>query len=130
MKSLSMKLGGTKSLSKMSGNQASGLKELERRYEEILDENCRVFAEYFKAVLDGGGDGDRVPTVVINVEEDELSRGDGWIQTQLLGFQNGRYNVMLVLFLSLFSVNSYIYFVLTGFSSCERDLIVYAFFSG
>ncbi|KAJ8568873.1 hypothetical protein K7X08_032570 [Anisodus acutangulus] len=35
----------TKSLSAMSGEQASELKDLEREYEEILDENCRVLLD-------------------------------------------------------------------------------------
>lgn len=39
------------SLTKMSEDQASSLRELEREYEEILDANCRVFAAYFEEVL-------------------------------------------------------------------------------
>ena len=41
----------TKSLSTMSREQASQLKDLENEYEEILDENCKVFATYFNDVL-------------------------------------------------------------------------------
>ncbi|PON50525.1 Regulatory associated protein of TOR [Parasponia andersonii] len=42
----------TKSLSKMSDEQASELKRLETEYEEVLDENCRVLAKYLKEVLE------------------------------------------------------------------------------
>ncbi|KAF8400830.1 hypothetical protein HHK36_014132 [Tetracentron sinense] len=41
----------TRLLSKMSGDQTSELKELERDFEEVLDENCRVFVGYLKQVL-------------------------------------------------------------------------------
>ncbi|KAL2538902.1 putative E3 ubiquitin-protein ligase [Forsythia ovata] len=47
----------TTTLSKMSGDQALALKDLERDYEDLLDENCRNFVVYFKEVLrnrDGG----------------------------------------------------------------------------
>ncbi|KAI7989543.1 putative E3 ubiquitin-protein ligase LIN-1 [Camellia lanceoleosa] len=57
----------TRSLSQMSGDQTSELKELERDYEEVLDENCRVFAGYFKEVL-ANKDGNRLidpPSVVL-----------------------------------------------------------------
>ncbi|KAK3041708.1 hypothetical protein RJ639_001518, partial [Escallonia herrerae] len=43
-------------LPKMNGDQASELKELEWDYEEVLDENCRVFVGYFREVL-GSEDG-------------------------------------------------------------------------
>ncbi|RDX92510.1 putative E3 ubiquitin-protein ligase LIN, partial [Mucuna pruriens] len=41
----------TKVLSKMSEEQAAKLRKLEREYEEVLDENCGVFAAYFREVL-------------------------------------------------------------------------------
>ncbi|XP_052118346.1 putative E3 ubiquitin-protein ligase LIN-1 isoform X1 [Arachis duranensis] len=41
----------THSLSKVSEEQASKLRELEREYEEILDENCRAVAARFEEVL-------------------------------------------------------------------------------
>ncbi|XP_057758810.1 putative E3 ubiquitin-protein ligase LIN-1 isoform X1 [Arachis stenosperma] len=41
----------THSLSKVSEEQASKLRELERKYEEILDENCRAVAARFEEVL-------------------------------------------------------------------------------
>lgn len=46
----------TTSLSKMSDEQASELKELEREYEDVLDENCRALAEYLKQVLENEDD--------------------------------------------------------------------------
>ncbi|KAL7591164.1 hypothetical protein Lser_V15G32972 [Lactuca serriola] len=85
-------------LSKMNGNQASELKELERDYEQVLDENCRVFAGYFKEIL-GNKDGNGVivpPLVVLEA----IHKGDGHhvlnqdeksISTQF-GSKNGRYN--------------------------------------
>ncbi|KAG1335071.1 RING-type E3 ubiquitin transferase [Cocos nucifera] len=39
-------------LSRMSGGQAAELKKLERRYEDVLDANSRVYAEYLKEVLE------------------------------------------------------------------------------
>ncbi|KAK7291478.1 hypothetical protein RIF29_06652 [Crotalaria pallida] len=39
------------SLTKVSEDQASRLRELESEYEDVLDANCRVFAEYFEEVL-------------------------------------------------------------------------------
>lgn len=93
-------------LSKMNGNQASELKELERDYEQVLDENCRVFAGYFKEIL-GNKDGNGVivpPLVVLEA----IHKGDGHhvlnqdeksISTQF-GSKNGRYNVMFINFLA------------------------------
>ncbi|KAF3441907.1 hypothetical protein FNV43_RR15822 [Rhamnella rubrinervis] len=46
-------------LSKMSGGQASELKELQSKYEEVVDENCRNLAKYFIEVLENK-DGDRL----------------------------------------------------------------------
>ncbi|KZV30094.1 hypothetical protein F511_17139 [Dorcoceras hygrometricum] len=48
---LSVVSNNTSLLSKMSGYQASALKDLERDYEDLLDENCRIFVGYFKEVL-------------------------------------------------------------------------------
>ncbi|XP_010915863.1 putative E3 ubiquitin-protein ligase LIN-1 [Elaeis guineensis] len=39
-------------LSRMSGGQAAELKKLERGYEDVLDANSRVYAEYLKEVLE------------------------------------------------------------------------------
>ncbi|KAI9192181.1 hypothetical protein LWI28_019302 [Acer negundo] len=110
LKSLSMKLGydsdeiavvvrGTKSLSKMSGNQASGLKELERNYLEVLDKNCRVFANYFKDVLEASDDQNAFispPLVVIETVKDgdvlDHNYEDEQMKSDQLGMQIGRYN--------------------------------------
>ncbi|KAI3495845.1 hypothetical protein L1887_38191 [Cichorium endivia] len=83
-------------LSKMNGNQASELKELERDYEQVLDENCRVFVGYFKEIL--GNKDDRVvlpPSVVLEV----VHKGDQHVYNQdeksistKFGSKNGRYN--------------------------------------
>ncbi|KAI3709555.1 hypothetical protein L2E82_39319 [Cichorium intybus] len=83
-------------LSKMNGNQASELKELERDYEQVLDENCRVFVGYFKEIL--GNKDDRLvvpPSVVIEV----VHKGDQHVYNQdeksistKFGSKNGRYN--------------------------------------
>ncbi|KAJ0891201.1 hypothetical protein HanPSC8_Chr09g0350801 [Helianthus annuus] len=88
-------------LSKMNGDQALELKELERDYEEVLDENCRVFVGYFKEVLENK-DADRVidpPDVVLEAVRkggnDEYSR-DGKSLSAEFGSENGRYNVMFV----------------------------------
>lgn len=87
-------------LSTMSGDQASDLKDLEGNYEEILDENCRAFAEYFMEVLQNE-DGNKLvdpPRVVLgknrmaekfhHSEDEEMEIGG-------FRFKNGRYNVML-----------------------------------
>ncbi|KAF4389991.1 hypothetical protein F8388_002933 [Cannabis sativa] len=50
----------TKSLSKMSDEQASELKILETEYEEVVDENCRVLAKYLKEVLENEDKGDNI----------------------------------------------------------------------
>ncbi|KAK1418553.1 hypothetical protein QVD17_27698 [Tagetes erecta] len=86
-------------LSKMNDNQAVELKELERDYELVLDENCRVFAGYFKEVL-GSKDGDGVidpPCVVLDVvrkgDECEYDRDEKSVSTSTeFGSENGRYN--------------------------------------
>ncbi|KAL2342538.1 hypothetical protein Fmac_003823 [Flemingia macrophylla] len=49
--SVSVVLPCTKVLSKMSEEQAAKLREVEREYEEVLDQNCRVLAAYFNEVL-------------------------------------------------------------------------------
>ncbi|KAD6454725.1 hypothetical protein E3N88_09431 [Mikania micrantha] len=67
-------------LSKMNDNQALKLKELERDYEQVLDENCRVFVGYFKEIL-GNKDGNRVidrPSVVLEA----VHKGDKYEYNQ------------------------------------------------
>ncbi|XWS17290.1 hypothetical protein CRYUN_Cryun33cG0054600 [Craigia yunnanensis] len=87
----------SKLLSKMSGDQALELKDLERNYEEVLDENCRVFVKYFKEVLENS-DGNRSispPALVLNQTEkaEELDyHEDKHIKSKELGLKNGRYN--------------------------------------
>ncbi|KAK9269400.1 hypothetical protein L1049_001173 [Liquidambar formosana] len=87
----------TKSLSKMSGDQASGLKELERDYEEVLDENCREFVGYLKSVL-GNKDGSllmKLPSLILRRvgKGDELEgSADEKITEEEFGSKNRRYN--------------------------------------
>lgn len=107
----------TKSLSKMSDEQMSELKELEREYEEVLDENCRVLAKYLKEVLENinqdGHDQNRMidapPLILKNSAgkfevfdgRDELEEDDQQIRmrTGEIGISiNGRYNVICLLF--------------------------------
>ncbi|XP_021277287.1 putative E3 ubiquitin-protein ligase LIN isoform X1 [Herrania umbratica] len=89
----------SKLLSKMSGDQALELKELERNYEEVLDENCRVLVKYFQEVLENSDDGNRLispPALVLKqTEKDEeldYDQEDKNIKTKELGLKNGRYN--------------------------------------
>ena len=84
----------------MSGDQASELKELEGDYELVLDENCRVFAGYFKEVL-ANKDGNRIiepPDMVLEMIEkwDKFEDNkDENIKVEESGLKNGQYNVML-----------------------------------
>lgn len=103
----------SKLLKNMNGNQASGLKDLERDYEEILDENCRVYAKYFKEVLQNK-DGNHLkgpPSIVLEIEERYDKSGheqeeDGKMKRKF-SMKNGRYNVIhrLLLVLLHFSCN-------------------------
>ncbi|XP_052200352.1 putative E3 ubiquitin-protein ligase LIN-1 isoform X2 [Diospyros lotus] len=95
----SVVISSTRLLSQMSGDQASELTELERAYEEVLDANCRVFAEYFQEVL-ANTDGKCViclPPVILEkierVDKFENSQ-DEKIKSGEPGFENGRYNPM------------------------------------
>ncbi|KAK4433021.1 putative E3 ubiquitin-protein ligase LIN [Sesamum alatum] len=85
-------------LSKMSGDQASALKDLERDYEDLLDENCRIFVDYFKRVL-RNKDGDQVivppPMVLLQKRKsaDKLGYYDEQkIKNQEFESTNRRYN--------------------------------------
>lgn len=86
----------------MSGGQTSELKELECNYEKVLDENCRVFSNYLKQVLENKDASRRIdlPAVILKRVEglDEVKNGDDedeqGIKTEEPGFENGRYNVM------------------------------------
>ena len=97
----------SKLLSKMSGDQALELKELERYYEEVLNENCRLLVKYFKEVLENS-DGNRLfspPALVLKQTEkaEELDYHEYKnIKGKELGLKNGRYNVMLWLLITNF----------------------------
>ncbi|KAK4391682.1 putative E3 ubiquitin-protein ligase LIN [Sesamum angolense] len=93
-------ISNTTLLSKMSGDQASALKDLERDYEDLLDENCRIFVEYFKRIL-RNKDGEQVivppPTVVLQIRQtaDKLVYSDEEkIKNQEFESTNRRYNPM------------------------------------
>lgn len=101
----------TKVLSKMSGDQATKLKELESNYERAIDENCAVFAKYFRELLKSGDGGRAVnppPVVVEKVgksgvseqEEEEEMMEHRTADSEDIGFNHGRYNVMHFLLLS------------------------------
>ncbi|XP_043808070.1 putative E3 ubiquitin-protein ligase LIN-1 isoform X3 [Manihot esculenta] len=98
MGDVSVVLPSSKLLSKMSGGQALEFKELERSYEEVLDENCRVFAKFFKQVLENKDENRLItpPSVIIKevgkVDKLDGSSEDVRIKTEELGFLNGRYN--------------------------------------
>ncbi|XP_065850889.1 putative E3 ubiquitin-protein ligase LIN [Euphorbia lathyris] len=91
----------SKSLSKMSGGQALELKELESSYDGVIDDNCRVFAQYFREIL-RNSDETRIiktPSLILkklgNVDDRFLngSKEDyGEIQTESSELKNGRYN--------------------------------------
>ncbi|CAI0543380.1 unnamed protein product [Linum tenue] len=75
----------TKVLSRMNGGQTKELKELEGIYEQVLDENCRVFAEYFiNEVLSDGSTAEVGPPPAV-----VLGRGEAG-EFAIAGF--GRYN--------------------------------------
>ncbi|KAH0743077.1 hypothetical protein KY290_031070 [Solanum tuberosum] len=84
----------TKSLSTISREQASQLKDLENEYEEILDENCRVFSRYFKEVLRAKNQ-DKIidpPSVIVQRSDCfEFSKDEEMIN-QEYGLKNRRYN--------------------------------------
>lgn len=97
-------------LSRMSGGQAEDFKMLERGYEEVLDANSRVYAEYLKEVLEsadgiheapgppeliltrGGGEGDDSE----EREEEEEVEGEEEDEMGTMGLENRRYNPMWV----------------------------------
>ncbi|XVF34865.1 hypothetical protein REPUB_Repub18cG0095400 [Reevesia pubescens] len=87
----------SKSLSKMNGDQALELKELETNYEEVLDENCKVFVKYFIEVLENS-DGKKLtnPPALVLKQTDQKAKleyhEDKNIKSKELGLKNGRYN--------------------------------------
>lgn len=90
-------------LKNMNDNQASELKDLERSYEEILDENCRLHAVYFTHILQNDNQNEKIdpPAVVLrggkseNENENENSghQEDEKLQKKY-SMKNGRYNPM------------------------------------
>lgn len=96
-------------LSTMSGDQAAVLKDLERDYSVLLEENCRLFVEYFKEVLVRNkveDNGDQVVMIIppaILLHRDPINGGDNKkvvdsdedeIASQGFESKNRRYNVM------------------------------------
>ncbi|XP_045822566.1 LOW QUALITY PROTEIN: putative E3 ubiquitin-protein ligase LIN-1 [Trifolium pratense] len=87
-----------KLLSSVSGDQASKLRELEREYEEVLDENCRILAVYFKEVLVNKDEESTIsPPLLILKSAVEGGRGndggeDRKEEMQMPVLKNGRYN--------------------------------------
>lgn len=98
-------------LSEMDGGQAAALKELERGYEGLLEDNCRVFARYFKQVLRrGGGEEMILPPKIVFREGESGDRSTSWegddeqrIKSHGFESPNRRYNVMLCFFFFLSS---------------------------
>lgn len=88
----------TRLLKNMSGDQTLELKNLERSYEDILDENCRVFAGYFREVMQNKDRNLLIdpPLVVLQMEQSEKFdyQGDEKLKREY-SMKNGRYNVML-----------------------------------
>ncbi|KAH1049487.1 hypothetical protein GLYMA_08G037000v4 [Glycine max] len=87
-----------KVLSKMSEEQAAKLREVERDYEEVLNQNCMVLAEYFKEVLvNENGDAAAIspPSLVLKSAAED---GRGGVENRkeemmkMSVLENGRYN--------------------------------------
>lgn len=93
----------TRLLKNMTGNQASELKDLERGYEDILDENCKVFAVYFREVLQNKDRNQIIdpPAVVLKREQSQKFE---YREVEKLkreySMKNGRSNVMPYFFKS------------------------------
>ncbi|KAL9330155.1 hypothetical protein ACSQ67_005158 [Phaseolus vulgaris] len=84
-----------KVLSKMSEEQAGKLREVEREYEEVLDENCRVLAEYFKEVLvkENSDAGISPPPLILKSAAEGGGRENQTEEmTPMSVLENGRYN--------------------------------------
>ncbi|KAI4379409.1 hypothetical protein MLD38_005711 [Melastoma candidum] len=95
---LSVVLPYNKVLSKMSGDQARKLKELEDDYENAINENCKVFANYFKDMLlqKDGSRSISPPEVVLEnssgYERTEKMEEGTSSESWEIGVKNGRYN--------------------------------------
>lgn len=102
-------LAATNSLSAMSGEQSSELRNLEREYEEILDENCRVFAQYFKEILRNKDECKFTDPPSVIVQRNEKSEcyfvfsKEEKMTNEEFGLKNGRYyNVMFYYYLEFY----------------------------
>ena len=105
-----------KVLSKMSEEQAAKLREVERDYEEVLNQNCMVLAEYFKEVLvNENGDAAAIspPSLVLKSAAED---GRGGVENRkeemmkMSVLENGRYNVIMWYLLNLFCLPIPYYF--------------------
>ncbi|XP_020097769.1 putative E3 ubiquitin-protein ligase LIN-1 [Ananas comosus] len=104
-------------LSRMSGEQAAELKDLERGYEEVLDANSRVYAQCLKKILESGdqpsdtqgppeliwtrisGETKEIKEAIVEVVDDDDGDDDdddkeevGEEMRSEIGLRNGRYN--------------------------------------
>lgn len=97
-----------KLLSSVSSDQALKLKELEKEYEEVLDENCRVLAVYFKEVLVNKDEDSTIspPLLILKNAAGSGSNDRGGLhrkeEMKMPQLENGRYNVMLSLMLFVY----------------------------
>ncbi|MCL7050533.1 hypothetical protein MKW94_012700 [Papaver nudicaule] len=103
LRSISASVSGTRNLSRMSEEQRVKLKRVEREYEQVLDENCKNLALYFKEILknrDHGNLEDSSPPLIVleskileadDNEEDGDSKGKVEMD-QEVRFGYGRYN--------------------------------------
>ncbi|KAF6164444.1 hypothetical protein GIB67_025270 [Kingdonia uniflora] len=101
LSSLSQDLGfnATKLLSKVSGGQGAKLKKLESEYEEVLDENCKVFSGYLKEIVKDK-DGNQLvspPQLILTGKSKEETLEfdqEENIKVDEVGLRNGQYNPM------------------------------------
>ncbi|KAL5572637.1 hypothetical protein UlMin_022234 [Ulmus minor] len=90
----------TKSLSNMSDGQTWELKELEKDYEEVMDDNCRILASYLKEVLENRDANNPIgppPVILDNAGKvdrfDDSEEEQGMMRTGEVEISiNGRYN--------------------------------------
>ena len=97
----SVVVSGTRLLSKMSGGQTSELKELERDYEQVLDENCRLLVGYFREVLSNENESKltRPPSPILQktVKCDEFKLNeDGQSKVEVIELRNCGYNNVML----------------------------------
>ncbi|KAJ8768717.1 hypothetical protein K2173_023621 [Erythroxylum novogranatense] len=87
---VSVAVPSSKLLSNICGVQALELKELENAYGKVLDKNCRVFASYFKEVLETSDENISIKPPPVIVEE--IGEAEDNIKTDGVGLKNVRYN--------------------------------------